>query len=74
MSSPYPRDWSLLASILAMRKEQLARLEEQRERLQQRSRRLRQWQPPERSATPLGSSASPGKRAVEKRGGDCHGG
>jgi hypothetical protein len=35
MSSPYPRDFSLPARILAMREEQVARLEERREQLKQ---------------------------------------
>jgi hypothetical protein len=41
MSSPYLRDFSLLARILAMRKEQVARLEERREQLSQ----VRRWRP-----------------------------
>jgi len=41
MSSPYPRDFSLLARILAMRKEQVAKLEERREQLTQ----VRRWRP-----------------------------
>ncbi|MFO7898938.1 MAG: hypothetical protein R6V58_07745 [Planctomycetota bacterium] len=38
MSSPNARDFNLLARILAMRKEQLARLEERRERLKKARR------------------------------------
>jgi len=36
MSSPYPRDFGLLAKILAMRKEQVGRLEERREQWKKR--------------------------------------
>ena len=39
MSSPYARDFNLLAKILAMRDEQLARLEARRER----SKQVRGW-------------------------------
>ena len=39
MSSPYPRDFSLLAKIQAMREEEIAKLAEQRERLE----KMRRW-------------------------------
>jgi len=39
MSGPYARDFNLLAKILAMRKDQLARLDERRERL----KKARRW-------------------------------
>jgi hypothetical protein len=41
MSSLYPRDFSLLARILAMREEQVTKLEERREQLTQ----VRSWRP-----------------------------
>ena len=58
MSSPYPRDFSLLARILAMRKERLARLQEQFAKLRERRERLKRkrtlgtCQTPKRRNTP----------------------